>query len=99
MAGVLNRLLPRVLVALSLCAVMLAACTTQDASSHAGPLTVVQVDPQAPAPFQLAVQACAGLHNRKAGGSVYLQVDAHDPARDGHALQAASVNQFERDAA
>ncbi|MFT3773080.1 MAG: hypothetical protein QM820_47475 [Minicystis sp.] len=41
-------------------------------------LTVVHVDPGAPAPLQLAVQACAGLHNRKAGGSVYVEADPHD---------------------
>jgi hypothetical protein len=31
-----------------------------------------------PPSTQLAVAACAGLHNRKAGGSVYLDADPHD---------------------
>ncbi len=51
---------------------------TQDVSTQPAPLTVVQLDPQSPAPFQLAVQACAGLNNRKAGGSVFVQLDPHD---------------------
>lgn len=41
-------------------------------------LTVVELDPSAPAPLQLAVQACAGLSNRKVGGSVLVKKDAHD---------------------
>ncbi len=80
MARVLNHPLPHLLIALSLQAVLLPACTRQEASRSASQLTVVQLDPQAPASFQLAVQACAGLQNRKAGGSVYVQTDAHDPA-------------------
>jgi hypothetical protein len=85
---VLTRLLPQGLLApsvcalslcaLSLCALTLPACTKQETTAQASQLTVVQVDPQAPAPFQLAVQACAGLHNRKVGGSVYIQLDPHD---------------------
>ena len=43
-----------------------------------GPFTVVQLDPAAAAPFQLAVQACVGLRNRAVGGSVYVDSDAHD---------------------
>jgi hypothetical protein len=38
----------------------------------------VHVEPDAPPPVQLAVQACAGLHNRSAGGSVYVDADPHD---------------------
>ncbi len=41
------------------------------------PITVVRVEPSLPPPTQLAVAACAGLHNRKAGGSVYLDSDPH----------------------
>lgn len=41
---------------------------------------VVRVDPGAPAPLQLAVQACAGLRNRAVGGSVYVESDSHDVA-------------------
>ena len=42
------------------------------------PFTVVQVDPNASAPFQLALQACVGLQNRKAPGSVFVEADPHD---------------------
>ncbi len=42
------------------------------------PITVVRVEPSLPPPTQLAIAACAGLHNRKAGGSVYLDSDPHD---------------------
>ena len=43
-----------------------------------GERSVVEVDPAAAAPLQLAVHACAGLHNRARGGSVYIQREAHD---------------------
>jgi hypothetical protein len=43
-----------------------------------GPITVVHVDPGLPPSTQLAVAACAGLHNRKTGGSVYLDAEPHD---------------------
>jgi hypothetical protein len=65
-------------MALVLCMVLLPACTGHDAPSQAKHFTAVQVDALAPAPFQLAVQACAGLHNRKVPGSVYLELDPHD---------------------
>lgn len=42
------------------------------------PITVVHVDPGAPAPLQLAVQACVGLRNRAAGGSAYVDSNPHD---------------------
>ncbi len=58
----------------------LAACSKTDAPSPASGLTVVVVDPQAPAALQLAVAACAGLQNRKVAGSVYVQSDASAPA-------------------
>ncbi len=45
-----------------------------------GPFTVVRVDPSASAPLQLAVQACAGLRNRAAGGSVYVDAGSRDAA-------------------
>lgn len=57
------------------------ACTRHDPSTPTptpGPFTLVQLDPTSPAPFQLAVAACAGLYNRDVGGSVYVQADAHD---------------------
>lgn len=112
MTGILNRLAPRVALAVAVCALLLPACSKQDTSGQTDQdatdladvadtasgadvaddapdaqdivaplsktLTVVQVDPQAPAPVQLAVQACAGLHNRKAGGAVFIQLDPHD---------------------
>jgi hypothetical protein len=56
-------------------------CARHDASvppPTPGAFTLVRLDPSAPAPFQLAVQACVGLHNRTAGGSVYVESDAHD---------------------
>ncbi|MFO0684325.1 MAG: hypothetical protein U0234_19895 [Sandaracinus sp.] len=58
------------------------ACPRHDPESPSpsppGPFTRVVLDPAAPAPFQLAVQACAGLRNRAVGGSVYVDADAHD---------------------
>jgi len=56
-------------------------CAAHDPSTPTptpGPFTLVQLDPAAPAPFQLAVQACVGLRNRAVGGSVYVNADAHD---------------------
>jgi len=41
-------------------------------------ITVVHLDPALAPAKQLAVAACAGLHNRKAGGSVFLDADPHD---------------------
>lgn len=99
MAVVLNRWLPRALLALAPCTVLVVGCGKHDESSPSqspspacpkhdpssaspspepGPFTVVEVDPAAPAPLQLAVQACAGLHNRDAGGSVYVESEPHD---------------------
>jgi hypothetical protein len=62
-----------------------AACARHDPSRpgpgpSTGPITVVHVDPAAPAPLQLAVQACVGLRNRAAGGSAYVDSDPHDAA-------------------
>ena len=48
------------------------------APRYASEFTVVEVDPGAPATLLLAVQACAGLHNRELGGSIYIQMEAHD---------------------
>ena len=45
---------------------------------YASEFTAVMMDPEAQPSFQLAVQACVGLYNRRLGGSVYLQRDAHD---------------------
>lgn len=43
-----------------------------------GAFTVVHLDAAAPPPVQLAVYACAGLRNRAAAASVYLDTDPHD---------------------
>lgn len=57
-------------------------CPAHDPSAPAptppGPFTVVHLDPSAPAPFQLAVQACVGLRNRETGGSVFVSDDPND---------------------
>ena len=45
---------------------------------YASEFTVVEIDPDASATLQLAVQACAGLNNRELGGSIYIQMEAHD---------------------
>ena len=42
------------------------------------PLTVVKIEPDTPLAIKIAVQACAGLYNRKSGGSVYTLMDAKD---------------------
>jgi len=70
------RLTPHVV---SLGMLLLCACAPEvKPHAKAVGLTVVQVDAQTPAPLQLAVQACVGLHNAKIGGSAYAQFEAHD---------------------
>lgn len=57
------------------------ACAAYDPSTPTktpGPFTVVHIEPGLTPAMTLAVQACAGLHNRKAGGSVYIDADPHD---------------------
>jgi len=49
-----------------------------DEVTAASGFLLVEVEPGAPAPLKLAVQACAGLHNRRLGGSVYVRMDAND---------------------
>jgi hypothetical protein len=71
------------LLATGLLALSFSACTEEDpppadVPQYATEFTVVQLDPGALAPLQLAVQACAGLENRKLGGSIYVQQDAND---------------------
>lgn len=58
-------------------------CPTHDASRPEvtpGPLTVVRLDRSAPAPLQLATQACAGLRNRESPGTVYVHSNAAEGA-------------------
>jgi len=45
---------------------------------YADAFTSVTLDGAAPAPLQLAVQACAGLRNRALGGSVFVAREASD---------------------
>lgn len=62
-------------------AVALAAGGCDDGSSSSGrasEFTLVEADGRLPAPLQLAVQACAGLGNRRLGGSVYVRTEAND---------------------
>lgn len=54
--------------------------TTPRPTPTANPVTVVRVEATTPAPLQLAVQACAGLRNRAAGGSVFVDSGQHDAA-------------------
>ncbi len=49
-----------------------------DAGAASSQFTVVTIDSSASAPLQLAVRACVGLNNRKAGGSAYIEADPHD---------------------
>jgi hypothetical protein len=58
-------------------------CAPHDAGQPdvvTGPLTVVRVPDALSAPMKLAVHACAGLRNRSAGGSVYVQSNASEAA-------------------
>ncbi|MBM4370500.1 MAG: hypothetical protein FJ098_02550 [Deltaproteobacteria bacterium] len=45
---------------------------------YATEFTKVVIDPETPATVQLAVQACAGLYNRRLGGSVYTRAEDND---------------------
>ncbi len=73
MVEVLSRWLSPALTGLAILPLLLTGC-----SHKPNPLTVVQADATSPASVQLAVQACAGLYNRKAGGSVLVELEAHD---------------------
>lgn len=50
----------------------------QDGPRYASEFTAVEVDADTSAALQLAIQACAGLKNRELGGSIYIQMEAHD---------------------
>ena len=62
----------------ALSATLLASCGGDSGPRYATEFVVVEVDPSAPPPFQLAVQACVGLANRDLGGSAYVRMDAND---------------------
>ena len=66
------------LLTLAVMVAALAACPQEEPPLYATEFTVVELDPAASAPLQLAVQACAGLSNRKLGGSIYVRMEAHD---------------------
>jgi hypothetical protein len=81
MAEKLSRWLPSVLTTLSLLSLPIAGCSKKSddaAPAHTTKLTVVQADPMSAASTQLSVQACAGLYNRREGGSVFVELEAHD---------------------
>lgn len=78
MAASSNRSSSRVATALFCASALVAGCSKRDEPAAPTPITVVTLDPSAPAPQALAVQACAGLRNRKAGGSVFVEADPHD---------------------
>ena len=68
-------------VVLALASLMgMLACTKTEPAAAVAPtgFTVVDVDATSSPAFQLAVQACAGLHNRQRGGSVYVRASDHD---------------------
>lgn len=85
-----TRRAPTVVISLALIACGSAEQTTGDASPRvdaAGPdaaappaastgFRVVRVDASVSLPSQIAVHACAGLYNRRTGGSVFVQSDA-----------------------
>jgi hypothetical protein len=74
MTEALFRWLSPALTGLVLLPLLLMGCSGKTTTK----LTVVQTDAMSPASVQLAVQACAGLYNRKEGGSVFVELDAHD---------------------
>ncbi len=75
MAGASFRWMSPALTGLALLPLLLTGCS----SPKPTPLTVVQADTTSPASVQLELEACAGLYNRKAGGSVFVEAEAHDP--------------------
>ncbi|MCK6530051.1 hypothetical protein L6R50_21680 [Myxococcota bacterium] len=73
-----TRLVPALALALAA-----QACTSGSAgpgdeipAAYADRFTTVLVDASASVPTQLAVHACAGLHNRRLGGSVFVETAA-----------------------
>jgi len=76
------RLLWSILIVIAAFALTFFACGDDDRGGevvrYASEFTAVEIDPGAPATLQLAVQACAGLYNRELGGSIYIQMEAHD---------------------
>lgn len=80
----MNHLATRSLFLVCALAAALAACNTGDDKPAAGgnyakDFQIVYVDAAASPATQLAVHACAGLHNRKLGGSVFVGADPKVP--------------------
>lgn len=74
------RIFPNLLFVMMTCALMLAACDSDDVvevaeetRSYATEFTTVKITLPASASLQLSVHACAGLYNRQLGGSVFVQ--------------------------
>jgi hypothetical protein len=82
MAEAHSRWLPQVITGLSVLSLLLPGCKKNDddgeVASHTTRLTVVQADATSPGSVKLSVQTCAGLYNRKEGGSVFVNLEAHD---------------------
>jgi hypothetical protein len=78
--------LVRALLPCGLLAALATGCAREpDGAAPEGPryasaFRLVELDPEAPAPLKLAVQACAGLDNRRLGGSVYVRTGPNDDA-------------------
>ena len=51
---------------------------SQTGPQYATEFTAVVLDAGETPTFQIAIQACVGLHNRRIGGSYYLLKEAHD---------------------
>ena len=67
--------------------IMLSACQSSavtqpvpEGPSYADAFTIVHIDKTVDTPTQLAVHACAGLHNRELGGSIFVQTDEDVPS-------------------
>lgn len=73
------RAIPSILVSATL---VLGACDDGEPADpppqYAESFVLVMVDPATPATDQLAVQACAGLANRRSGGSVFVRTEPDD---------------------
>jgi hypothetical protein len=63
--------------------------TPEPEPTYAESFRIVRIDASASVPTQLAVHACAGLYNRREGGSIFVQTDpdVQQANIDGAALQ------------
>ncbi len=65
-------------LAIAIASMAIHACDTSEGPRYATDFIVVDAEAALPATVHLAVQACAGLANRKLGGSVYVQTGPND---------------------